>query len=453
MYQEKRPGATADLLARIRWLLLLRWFAAAGLLIAITGTRFVLHVDVPLVPLYAANLALVLMNACYTLFQGALRKRAAAMRAAVPAAFLANLQISLDLALLTWLIHFTGGIENPVIFFYTFHMVIASILLSNRDAYLQAAFASAVFGLVMAAEQAGLIPRHGIDPLVARASPAVSWPDFIARSGALIATLFIIVYMSTSIVNRLRERERELENANRKLLDADRIKSRYVMTVSHDIRGSIGAVQSCLLVVLDGFTGTVPDKTRAMVERAEKRCENLLRFVRDLLDLSRMRATEQLEKKPVDLAALVTRAVEHARSPLDAKRLAISVENLASSSVLRASEGAMEHLVSKLLDNAIKYTPPQGRIGFRLEDVPGGDWLRVTVTDTGIGLPQEEIDLVFEDFHRASNAREFDPDGTGLGLSIVKHVLDAHGGRIRVKSEVGRGSEFAFDLPRKEAGS
>ena len=247
MHQEKRPGATGDLLARIHWLLLLRWFAAAGLLIAITGTRFVLHVDVPLVPLYAANLALVLMNACYTLFQGALRKRAAAMRAAVPAAFLANLQISLDLALLTWLIHFTGGIENPVIFFYTFHMVIASILLSNRDAYLQAAFASAVFGLVMAAEQAGLIPRHGIDPLVARASPAVSWPDFIARSGALIATLFIIVYMSTSIVNRLRERERELENANRKLLDADRIKSRYVMTVSHDIRGSIGAVQSCLL--------------------------------------------------------------------------------------------------------------------------------------------------------------------------------------------------------------
>jgi signal transduction histidine kinase len=453
MHQEKRPGATGDLLARIHWLLLLRWFAAVGLFIAISATRFVLRVEVPLVPLYAGNVALVLMNVCYTLFQRALQERAAAMRAALRAAFLANLQISLDLALLTWLIHFSGGIENPVIFFYTFHMVIASILLSNRDAYLQAAFASAVFGIVMGAEQAGLIPRHPISPLIARASPAMSWPDFIAQSGALIATLFIIVYMSTSIVNRLREREQELENANSKLLEADRIKSRYVMTVSHDIRGSIGAVQSCLLVVLDGFTGTVPDKTRVMVGRAEKRCGILLSFVRDLLDLSRMRATEELEKRPVDLAALVARAVEHSRPTLDAKRLAISVENIASSSVVRASEEGMEHLVSKLLDNAVKYTPPQGTIGFRLEDAPGGDWLRVTVTDTGIGFPREELALVFEDFHRASNAREFDPDGTGLGLSIVKHILDAHGGRIRVKSEVGRGSEFAFDLPRKEAGS
>jgi two-component system phosphate regulon sensor histidine kinase PhoR len=138
---------------------------------------------------------------------------------------------------------------------------------------------------------------------------------------------------------------------------------------------------------------------------------------------------------------------------LDAKRLEIAVENLASSSIVRANEEGMEHLVSNLLGNAIKYTLPLGKIGVRLEDVPGGDCVRVTVTDTGIGIPQEELAMVFEDFHRASNAREHDPDGTGLGLSIVTHILDAHGGRIRAKSEVGRGSEFVFDLPRKEAAS
>ena len=256
--------------------------------------------------------------------------------------------------------------------------------------------------------------------------------------------------MCTTIVNRLRDREAELEGATRRLLEKDRIKSQYVMTVSHDIRGPLSVIKSCLRVVMDGYTGEVPTKAREMIERAAARSDKLLAYVRDLLDLSRMRATQDMEQKGLDFAELLSGAIEQLRPLLGGKRLEVTVDNRAGDTFVRASEQGMGQVVANLLGNAIRYTPEGGKISFRLENAPGGDRMMVTVSDTGIGIPKQELPRIFEDFHRAPNAKEFAPDGTGLGLSIVRHIVEAHGDRIRVESEVGRGSSFSFSLPREK---
>lgn len=106
-------------------------------------------------------------------------------------------------------------------------------------------------------------------------------------------------------------------------------------------------------------------------------------------------------------------------------------------------------MIENLLDNAIRYTPVGGRITIRLEDDAG--WIRFIVRDTGVGMGQEDLPRIFEDFCRARNAQERAPEGTGLGLSIVKQIVDAHGGRVEVQSRTSAGSTFTVHYPRREA--
>ena len=265
--------AEDPLVARIRWLIALRWLAIAALFLVISGAHFVARLDLPLGPLFAGNLLLAALNGIYLLlFKGS--------RGGTRAAALANVQISLDLLLLTYLIHFSGGMVNPFVSFFIFHMVIASILLSNRAAYLQASLAAAALALDTAGEQLGILQSYSLAGFaLLRAGPSV-WPGLVARWSVLAATLFITVYVSTTIVNALRRREEELEKLNLKLEESDRIKSRYVLTVSHDIRSPLAAIQSLLRVVRDGFAEPVPAKARELIERAELRSRQLLSYVR-----------------------------------------------------------------------------------------------------------------------------------------------------------------------------
>jgi len=156
--------------------------------------------------------------------------------------------LAANLALLSYLLHFSGGVENPFSAFFVFHMVIAGILLAPRAAYLEAAL-----------------------------------PYLVALLTAVAASLFGSVYLSSSIAEKLRQRDRELAAAVSNLERKDQEKSRYVQQVSHDIRGSISAIQSCLRVVLEGLSGPLPDSARSMVVRAERRSRSLLEFANDLL--------------------------------------------------------------------------------------------------------------------------------------------------------------------------
>jgi signal transduction histidine kinase len=446
------PATESDLSERILWLILLRWIAAGGLLIFISAVRFVLGLDVPFLQLYAGNLLLAALNGVYLFQFRRLEKLRDSSRKALGATALANTQISLDLVLLTYLILFSGGIQSPFVFFYTFHMVIAGILLSNRSAYLQATFASVLFGLAIAAERAGVLPY---DRLLGAGLPGLDsylWSR-LARYAVLIATLYTTVYLSTTIVNRLRRRDRELEDLNQRLLENDRIKSRYVMTVSHDIRGSLAAMQSSLRVVLGGYTEPLPPNAREMIERAEMRSEQLLSFVRDLLDLSRMRAAAEMVREKLSLSELASNTLMHAQSLLSDKNLTATIEDRAGDSSLCANREAIEHVLENLLDNAIRYTPPGGKVLFTIDDEPSSGSLRLGITDTGIGIAEEDVPRIFEDFYRAGNARERESNGTGLGLSIVKHIVEAHGGRIDVESRLGRGTTFTIIVPRQKRGN
>jgi signal transduction histidine kinase len=429
-----------DLRGKIRWFILLRWLAAAGLALVITGACFLLDIPLPLLPLYLGNLFLILYNGLFYLVNRRLQQRLDTSSWIDRAHRMANVQILLDLGLLTYLIYFSGGLENPFVFYYIFHMIISGILLTNRSAYFQATCASILFGLLMAERLLNLLPYHALPG----AAGDVSLTGYIGRFLAFSSTLYIAVYLTTTIVNKLHQRERELA-------EQDKLKSQYVLTVSHDIQSSLATVDSCLQTVLQDYTGTIGQETRDMVQRADLRTRHLLEFVRDLLDISRMRTQNDIQKERVDLVEVVEKEIELFREQSREKGITLSFDNLAGEFFFQANRFSMEQLFNNLLSNALRYTPAGGSVTVSLKPGERKDSIEARITDSGIGIAKENLANIFDDFYRAGNAKKFTENGTGLGLAIVKRIVELHNGVIRVVSEVNNGTTFIVTLSRGEA--
>ncbi|MFQ5866915.1 MAG: sensor histidine kinase [bacterium] len=445
MNELKQIASERELRQRIKWLIDLRWFAAIGVFIVITVTTYILRVKLPLFPLYLGNVALVFYNILFFFYKQRLESQKDRNEWFKKANRFANLQISLDLIMLTYLIHFSGGAENPFIFYFIFHMVIASILLSNRAAYLQATLAIVLFGGVILGECLRILPHYHLGGFI-HEELCLHPRYLLGVFSVFVSTLYLTIYMATCIVNRLRKGERELAVVNEKLAEQDRLKSQYVQTVSHELQASLSTIQSCLKVVLSDLTGSISEKSREMVARAEQRSRQVLHFVKDLLDLSKIRATKELEKKLISFSEIVKKVIEQLKGRAEEKGLTLSLENSTTSSLISANPDALEQLLVNLIVNAIKYTPWGGNVGIQTIEQP--DCFQTVVSDTGIGIPQEDLSHIFEDFYRAKNAEQMEKDGTGLGLSIVKQIIEAHKGEIWVESQVGKGSRFIFTLPK-----
>lgn len=432
----------------ITWFINLRWVASV-ILFAVTSTSYVIFgINLPIAYLYAGNAALVLCNFCCLSYKRILCNETNPEKWLQKANRFTNIQIVADLFILTYLIHFSSGIENPFIFYFIFHIVIASILLKNRLACTHAVLSVFLVGSLCAGEYYGLLAHH---PLVGfmyenqYRNPLYCYGMFFVFS----STMLLTVYMAATIVNKLRKRDSDLELANEQIAENDRLKSRYVLTVSHDLQASLAAVQNCLRVVLDGITGQIPEKSHEMISRAESRIFNMLSFVKDLLDLSRLRSARGIDKTRLDFSALITDVISQVKPMADSKSISIETKVPATMPYIIANKDSIEKLLMNLLINGIKYTPKMGKVGLIVK-VPreDGELFEVEVWDTGIGISLPDRERLFTEFFRAKNAEQIEKNGTGLGLSIVQEVVKAHNGSVWVESEIGKGSRFFFTLPR-----
>lgn len=446
MYEIGQFLPRKELSQRIKWLINLRWIASFGLFIVITVSKYALQINLPVLPLYTGNAALIFYNIFFFVYYKRLTLQQNESLWFRKINHMVNLQIYLDLMLLLILIHFSGGFENPFISFFIFHMVIASILLSKKAAYLQATLVIIHFGLIMGAESLGLFRHFHLSGLIV-ASRYQDLSYFFVVFVTFILTLYITVYISTTIIQKLRERENDLALANKKLEEQDRIKSLYVYTLSHDIKGSIGAIQSCLKVVLNGLTGSISKKSKEMVARAERRSMDLLRFINDLLELAEIRAAREIKIEKLTISEVVKKVTSQHKTLIEEKGLALVVETPIGDYYVNAHQALIEELLVNLITNAARYTPPGGKITLSFRDLKARSLIEISVADTGIGIPEEDLPHIFEDFYRAANAKELSEDGTGLGLSIVKQIVDVHGGNLRVESTKDKGSSFIVTLP------
>ena len=224
----------------------------------------------------------------------------------------------------------------------------------------------------------------------------------------------------------------------------ERVRRDFIANVSHEFKTPLTAIQGFAETLLGG---ALDDKTNRgrFTEIIREHAQRLARLTNDLLKLSRIEAGRlELESRPVNVAGLVNGCVETARFKAEAKGIRVIVELQEGLPPVRGDGVQLGEVLQNLLDNALQYTPSGGHIDVKAYS--NGHEIIFTVSDTGIGIPESDLERIFERFYRVDAARSREAGGTGLGLSISRHIVEAHGGRIWVESAVGQGSRFHFSI-------
>lgn len=237
----------------------------------------------------------------------------------------------------------------------------------------------------------------------------------------------------------------QLEHANERLKELDQMKSEFLSIASHQLRAPITAVQGYAANLLDGSYGVLPDYLRDPLNTIREATRLMVNSIEDYLNISRIeQGRMKYEKSEFDVADLAKKVVNELTPVAAKKNLALSI-NAPEDLVVTADIGKIKQVITNLVDNAIKYTN-EGSVSVAVEQVDAK--AKITITDTGVGIPPEEIGALFEKFKRARGANKVNTSGTGLGLYVAKQLIEGHGGAIRIESDgVGKGSRFIIELP------
>ena len=216
--------------------------------------------------------------------------------------------------------------------------------------------------------------------------------------------------------------------------------------MTHDVKGHLAAIQTCLELVTGQIIGPLNDQQADFLGRAHGRTKSVVNFIKTLLRLTEVRLCDKLDMAVFSLRDSLNRVVTHMKARALDKSIDLSCCIESSVNEICGNAFFIEEALTNLLLNAIKYTPEHGTITVVAKSE--GANVFVEIADTGIGIPEDDLDKVFEEFYRAENARTTERDGTGLGLSFARHVIERHAGRIWVESNPGKGSTFNLTLPK-----
>ncbi len=288
----------------------------------------------------------------------------------------------------------------------------------------------------------GAMAAGNVVPLLALGSPEyplTGWRGSLIQVGAAAIAGFTI----QSLVGRVHDQALRTAEQNTRLRELDRLKDEFLALVSHELRTPLTSIIGYLDLVIEDNEGS---PSYAYLQAVERNVRRLSRLVDDLLFIAQVEAG-RLSISPAlfELEPLLREAADSARPSAERKNVAVALE-VEPGTTVSGDPSRMAQVVDNLVSNAVKFTPEGGRVSITATDRAGR--VRIEVRDTGIGIPQSELPLLFNRFFRASTAQERELPGTGLGLAISQSIAEAHGTHIDVTSELGAGTTFGFELPR-----
>lgn len=423
-----------DLLTQIAWFNRLRLFAAVGVIWITAIAAHLLGALADPWPLYSLGCLIAVVDGVYMLwFVKLARCPARTLRRHV------LVQITIDLLILTALLHFTGGATNPLVSFYIFHAFIAALVLSERVGFAVGAMSVALVSLLVVGERTGVLEhrplRLGLMDLF-----VVDRLGLALLLFAFATTIGFSVYFVAQVLRRLRVGQSQLVRMGRHLALGEKLASIGTLAagVSHEINNPVGVIRNKVQVLRYRIEDGEPKAALlSELDVVEKHAMRIGQITAGLLTFSR---ETPFELRPVDVAQLVREAADLVRVPFRAAAVDLVVEPGPHSVV----EGSTNHLLQVLINILInaKDASPKGsevRVSWRRRD----ECVEIAVADHGVGIPAELVPKVFDPFFTTKDVDK----GTGLGLAISHGIVERHRGQIEVESVVGSGSTFRVVLP------
>ncbi len=441
LFPDTPAFSTASMLRRVQWLIRLRWFAVVGLF---AGAALMKIIELgPADSIFWMGIAggiLVLLNVVYRVVP--------AMRVQFgmsPLVTLLNIQMVMDLLVLTFLVYITGSEESPLSFFYVFHIILASIIFPGGFSYLYSLLGIALYSGLLALEHSIYLDHicffHEIHLAGDIRVVIAIWFIFVI-------TMIVSAYLAQNVTERHRRVRAKLEITNRKLQEVNETKTTFFRYASHEMKAPIATIQSTLLVVETVLGEAVDERVKDMIRRAIGRTSEVIEMLKDLADLTYGNLQEQQEFENLDLQLLLKELVIEAQPNADRKAQTLVMKSSDQTFLYDGDVIALKKIFSNLISNAIRYTQEGGTIKIKLKQI--NSHFQVTVTDNGPGIPESEQVNIFKEFYRTPSARKQISEGTGLGLAIVMRMVELHDGSLQIKSREGQGSKFKVILPIEE---
>ena len=331
------------------------------------------------------------------------------------------------------------GVVRLGFYEYILDNKIGSALSNTRARILGVGLVALSFGIVMALIMANMITK-----------PIEKLSQGVRRIGEGELNLHIDV----DTKDEIGELAGEFNRMAVKLKELDEMKDDFVSSVSHELRSPLTSIQGYVKLVNQGKAGAINDRQKEYLSIAQNNTARLARFINDILDMARIKAGKiSLELKPIDIKIVVQEMVALFRPNTMEKNIVLKTEFSDLIPKVSGDEDKIKQVLTNLINNAIKFTPEGGTIKVGVKGIGGGllqnsGTVEVYVEDTGVGIPSEQLNEIFEKFRQVKETKQMveKVKGTGLGLAIVKGIVEAHGGKIWVESQLGVGSKFTFTL-------
>jgi len=248
--------------------------------------------------------------------------------------------------------------------------------------------------------------------------------------------------------DRLRELERtytrELEARNREVEQANQLKSEFLASMSHELRTPLHTIIGFTELLTEELEGPLNPKQQRFMDHIHTDSLHLLSLINDILDISKIESGRiQLRRETFDFTGVLEETLSSVRPQAAVKSIAIEA-SISIPAAIFADRLRVKQILFNLLSNALKFTPAGGEI--RIEGALRDGFVEISVSDTGIGIPKEQHQAVFDKFYQVGATTKGVREGTGLGLAITKALVEEHGGRIRLESQPGKGSRFTFTI-------
>ncbi|MDD5288290.1 MAG: ATP-binding protein [Dehalococcoidales bacterium] len=471
----------AALLVRLRVLVAMRWIAILGVLASTLVASLLFHIGFPTIPVYIICLFLIIYNLIFFVQAQNLKKNPPG-HITKKALEYSYLHIMLDLLTLTVLIHFTGGIENPFIFYFVFHAIAASISLNQRSTYALATLALALVLLLVGMEYAGWIQHYNLqgffDPTLYRKISYVL-PVLVALSSVLYGA----TYMTTAISGELKRRQRQvmqldaellekktaeisrekemqeklsrayqelsqshqqLKESQEQLIQAEKLTSlgQLAASIAHEVNNPLSGVLIYTQLLAKKMKGDGVSREIALeyLSKMEAELNRSTKLIRNLLDFARQSPPAF---RQININEVVNRAFDLAAHTAKMQKVLVIKELESSLPDVTADFDQLQQVCTNLILNAIQAMPEGGKLTIRTS--VDKNYLKIVVQDTGYGISPDNMRKLFTPFFTTKQ----EVKGVGLGLAISYGIIQRHYGRIDVQSKEKEGTTFTVYLPLK----